>query len=309
MVLVSLFPVHRGLDGQKLPVVGGDLVRRRGRSSVPGLEHVEIEPLPVVDIRGGGLGTRRMEGFEEFPAVPVAESPRHRVDHVEVPLFGERTVPAEDPDDIVVMTQTSGKPFSPEIGVLRVEDLRSLAPEAVELVAPGRQDPHPESAPLRFRDDELDVIEIRVLPARVRLHGIGDARLVREKRQASVGVRLRESRELREDHALNEIEALLRAAVEIAAGLLPVEPVKKLPCRVADEIDRPPLPVGQMTPVLVNPEHFSPPFFMIIPYPVLRRKSGFAAVRFFRRDAPVFAQKSTREAPKDLTAASVSATI
>ena len=139
-------------------------------------------------------------------------------------------VAAEDPDEARVPVAPA-EPLAVRLGVRGCEDLRTLAPLLVPLVAPGRQEADQQPAAVRGGDDVVDVVPVVV--RRALLH-VGPRRVVVDERRVAVGVRGVEAVELRERDRLDHRVALGGAIVEIALGLLAVQPVEQLPRRVAE---------------------------------------------------------------------------
>ena len=235
MVLVDRFAVEHRFD-RGAGVVDARLVVAAGvLGDVAVLPHIEVEPLGVVEPGRRAVAAGRMQRHQVRSAVPGAQAPRHGLDDRALAVGLDRTVAADDPDDVGHILVAPAEPRAVAFGVRRREHLRARPALDVPLVAPGRQEPDVNAAAASFRDDEVDVIPVVVLGS---VFHLGRRRVVTGQRPMSVRVRLVQSIQFCQRHGLNDGEAAGGAVGQVVHRFLPCEAMEELPRRIAKPEER-----------------------------------------------------------------------
>ena len=188
--------------------------------AVPGLDHVDIQPILIVQPVGRGFPAHGVvsEGNRgsSFPEALSHGAPDRAVVH---PLVDRRPVPAEAPDDIGLITVAPAQPAAVDSGIFNGKDGPVCAPERQDAVAPGRQSRYIDPSPGRQVKVGIDHPE----EGFVRL-----GRVLVMDRLIAVDVGA-DAVVLRDEAGLDDSETLAGALVEIMTDLFLGEPVEHIP--------------------------------------------------------------------------------
>ena len=208
---------------------------------MPALAAVEVEPFVVVEPPRRGLPSGGMEGYQ-VARVDAAYAARHGPYYcLLAPVVGI-AVAAEDPYHVGILV-AFGYETPVRFGVAFVEYYLSLVP----IPSPcGQQtDVHAEFVGAAY--DVVDMVPIVVL--RALLH-CGACGVAVGERQVAVGVADIHAVELGQGHGLYDVEPFGGAVAQVVVGLLAVETVEELPCRVALIEEGPAVGILQVVSVL-----------------------------------------------------------
>jgi len=135
-VLITGFGVHTRLHGCQRIVLGDELPVLVVLN-VSGLHHVKVQPVIFVEVLGGVVLSRWVEGHQLAAPDGCADSLCHAAQDGVVSLALQVAVASKYPDNLASFVAVAN-PFTVDASVLRGEDFGSNAPSLVPLVAPCR---------------------------------------------------------------------------------------------------------------------------------------------------------------------------
>jgi hypothetical protein len=228
VVFIVGFGVEDWFHGGKGSVTGDEVPYGHVMTAAMArLDHVDIEPIFVVDELGGGeIAAGGVVGDQGLRSQSLFDAFGHGSPHgapVLFILFG-RAVAPEDPDEVGNILVAAGQPEAIFAGIFRVEYHGSRSPHPGHLVSPGGEQPEVHIAVGSHADHLIDQGKVFLIGACGIQVDEGDLPLL---------VGFPEAVHFGQDHRLDDVETFGRAVVEVAGDLLRGKPVEEFPGGIA----------------------------------------------------------------------------